>query len=288
MLRSLKDLEGYVVSATDGDIGSVANFLLDDESWMVRYLVVDTGGFFGGRRVPISPVSFRQEDWSTRRFHLALTKDRVKNSPSADVDKPVSRQHDGDYFGCYGYLGRSGYPGLGGMGVFYPGLPATGRSNQAPVEHPERSGDVHLRSAKEVRGYHLQGSDGAMGHVNDLIIDDETWDVRYLVIDTRNWLLDKKVLVSPHWTSRVSWVKGEVFVEMSRQAITNSPQWDAAAPINREYEARLYGYYGRAVYWDGGGQPVETGPRTSTRRSAFRRTAIGTITWLPHPGSQPR
>jgi len=78
MLRSLKDLEGYAVNATDGDIGHVADFLLDDERWIVRYLVVETGGFFSGRRVLITPISFRQVDWSTRSFHLALTRTRSR------------------------------------------------------------------------------------------------------------------------------------------------------------------------------------------------------------------
>jgi hypothetical protein len=259
MLRSLKELEHYAVSAADGDIGSVADFLLDDERWIVRYLVVETGGFFSGRRVLISPISFRQADWSTRRFHLALTRDKVKSSPSVDVDKPVSRQHELDWFGYYGYPRYWGYPGVWGTGA-YPGLLATSRSNGAPAEEPGKSGDVHLRSAEEVRGYHIQGTDGPMGHVHDFIIDDETWEVRYLVIDTRNWWLDKRVLVSPHWANRVSWAEGEVFVDLSRRAIKNSPQWDAAAPVNREYEARLYDYYGRPVYWDSGDRPLETPP----------------------------
>jgi hypothetical protein len=259
MLRSLKELEHYAVSATDGDIGQVADFLLDDERWIIRYLVVETGGFFSGRRVLISPISFRQVDWSTRGFHLALTRDKVKSSPSVDLDKPVSRQHELDWFGYYGYPRYWGYSGLWGMGA-YPGLLAAGRSNGAPAEEPGGSGDVHLRSAEEVRGYHIQGTDGPMGHVDDFIIDDETWEVRYLVIDTRNWWLDKKVLVSPYWANRISWAEGEVFVEMSRQKIKNSPEWNATAPINREYETRLYDYYGRPVYWDSGDRPVKTPP----------------------------
>ncbi len=158
MLRSLKDLEGYTVSATDGDIGRVVDFLLDDERWIVRYLVVETGGFFDGRRVLISPISFRKAEWSTRRFHLALTRDKVKNSPSVDVDKPVSRQHELDYFGYYGYPRYWGYSGLWGMGA-YPGLLAAGRSERERLPSiPRLSGDVHLRSAKEVRGYHDPGN----------------------------------------------------------------------------------------------------------------------------------
>ena len=114
MLRSLKELEQYKVTATDGNVGSVIDFLLDDECWTVRHLVVETGSFFIERQVLISPISFRAVDWLAARFHLALTMDKVKNSPSADTDKPVSRQHERDYYGYYGYPYYWGNPGLWG------------------------------------------------------------------------------------------------------------------------------------------------------------------------------
>ncbi|HLY74748.1 MAG TPA: PRC-barrel domain-containing protein [Planctomycetota bacterium] len=255
MLRSLKDLEGYQLSATDGDIGRVTNFLLDDEHWTVRYLVAETGGFLGGRRVLISPISFRQAEWSTRRFHVALTIDKVKNSPNVDVDKPVSRQHEQDYYRYYGYPYYWGYSGVWGMGA-YPGPLATSIWTPPPVEPPGKAGDVHLRSAAEVRLYNIQGNDGPIGHIEDFIVDDETWEVRYLAIDTSNWWFGKKVLVAPHWASSVSWEERKVHLDLSRQAIKNSPEWNAAAAINRGYEARLYDYYGRPVYWDSGERPV--------------------------------
>ena len=114
MLRSLKNLERYKVSATDGDIGSVVNFLIDDTRWTVRYLVVDTGGFFGGRQVLVTPISFHQVDYSEERFRLSLTMDKIKNSPSIDLDRPVSRQAERDYYGYYGYpyYWGYGYPGF--------------------------------------------------------------------------------------------------------------------------------------------------------------------------------
>ena len=96
MLRTLNDLERYKVHATDGDVGRVVNFLLDDEQWVVRYLVVEVG-FLNARRVLISPISFRDVEWRHGHFHLVLTKDQIRNSPSVDTDKPVSRQHEWDY-----------------------------------------------------------------------------------------------------------------------------------------------------------------------------------------------
>ncbi len=255
MLRSLKSLERYTVSATDGDIGTVANFLLDDERWTIRYLVAKTDGFFDGRDVLVSPISFGQVDWAPRRIHVALTRDKVRRSPSVDADKPVSRQHERDYYRYYGYPYYWGYSGIWGMGE-YPGLLAAGRWDDAPGERVEATGDVHLRSASEVRGYHVQGSDDAVGHVEDFIVDDESWQVRYLVIDTSNWWFGKRVLVAPHWASGISWEERKVYVDMSREAIKKSPEWNPNAAVNREYEARLYDYYGRPVYWSGSDLPA--------------------------------
>jgi hypothetical protein len=218
-------------------------------------LIVDTGGLFDGRLVLVSPISFRQVDWATQRFHLALTMDKIKNGPSVDLDKPVSRQHEQDYFRYYEYPNYWGNTGAWGSGA-YPGLLAAGVWNEVLSEQFDKPGDVHLHSAKEVRGYHIQGSDEAIGHVDDFIVDDETWELRYLVIDTSNWWLGKKVLLPPHWADGISWAERNVHVDMSRQAIKNCPEWNATAPINRQYEARLYDYYGRPMYWDSNDRPA--------------------------------
>jgi len=258
MLRSLKDLEQYTVSATDGDIGSVEDFLIDDEHWAVRYLVVDTGKFLDGRQVLVTPISFREAEWSNRRFHLALTMAKIENCPGTDMDLPVSRQHEQDYYQYYGYPSYWGYSGLWGMEA-YPALLAAEREETeaalaaAPTDKPPF--DVHLRSINELRGYHIQGTDEMIGHVEDFIVDDETWAVRYLVIDTKNWWFGKKVLVAPQWGSRISWEERIVYVDMTRESIKNSPEWDSTAAVNREYETRLYDYFGRPMYWSGKNPP---------------------------------
>jgi sporulation protein YlmC with PRC-barrel domain len=252
MLRSLKDLERYTVSATDGDIGSVKNFLLDDEHWTIRYLVVDTVEFLDGRQVLISPISFRQAEWSTHRFHLALTMADIENCPSTEMDKPVSRQHEQDFNQYYGYPPYWGDSGVWGLGDS-PAVLAAKREEvaaaRAAVHTEERSYDAHLRSTNELRGYHIQGTDEAIGHIEDFIVDDETWEVRYLVIDTSNWWFGKRVLIAPRWASRISWEKKLLYVEMSRDSIKNSPELDPSLVINREYETHLYAYFGRPAYW---------------------------------------
>jgi len=269
MLRSLKDFERYSVTAVDGEIGRVIDFLLDDERWAVRYMIVDTGGGFlelDGRRVLISPISFGDPDGVTQRFHVALTVDKIKNGPDIDLDKPVSRQHEQDYSHYYGIPHYWGYTGLWGLGS-YPGFLTPGDGPVTTQKNSDDSaGDSHLRSAKELRRYHIQGTDGAIGHVEDFIVDDETWEVRYLVVDTRDWWIGRRVLIAPQWATRVSWPERKVHVAMSRAEIKDAPQWHPGTPVNREYEERLYDYHGRPMYWPenprprGSGQ-VESHPR---------------------------
>jgi len=136
----------------------------------------------------------------------------------------------------------------------YPAGLAPGQWNEGAAERSKKpSGDGHLRSDKELRGYHIEGSDEAIGHIQDCIVDDESWKVRYLVVDTSNWWLGKSVLIAPHWARRISWKERKVFVDLSRQKIKDSPEWNAETAVNREYETRLYDYYGRPADWSPGG-----------------------------------
>jgi hypothetical protein len=115
-----------------------------------------------------------------------------------------------------------------------------------------------LRSANEVRGYQVHGTDQVIGHIDDFIIDDKSWQIRYLVVDTSHFWFGQNVLVARHWAHRVNWVNKAVYVNLSRDAIKNSPKWDPSAPVNRKYEAHLYDYYGRPVYWESE-EPVQEG-----------------------------
>ena len=250
MLRSLKDLERYKVKATDGDIGHAENFLVDDERWVVRYLVVETKGFLNGTQVLISPISISDAQWPAKIIQLALTKQKVIDSPGIDVDQPVSRQQEALQSRYYGYPAYWGYTGgLWGMGP-YPSLLRTDSwRDTTPETDPQDFGDVHLRSAKEATGYLVEGNDGAIGHVADFIVDDETWAVRYLIVDTSNWWVGKKVALAPQWASRIDWDRRQVRVDMSRQAIKDSPTWPGPGAVNREYEELLFAHYGLPSYW---------------------------------------
>jgi uncharacterized protein YrrD len=263
MLRSIKDLEGYAVGATDGTIGHVEDFYFDDRAWVVRYLVVEAGAWLSSRKVLISPIAIGRPDWTQRLLHVSITKEQVKNSPDIDTQKPVSRQHEVEYSGYYGYpyyWGGAGYWG-GGMypNLMMPGYEGFGspqaiRSEEeiayAKGELARRgSDDPHLRSCRAVMKYHVHASDGDIGHVEDLLVDDETFAIRYVIVNTSNWWLAHQVLIAPQWIEDVSWSDSKVSVKMTRQAVKDAPPYSPAAPLDRAQEAGLYEHYGEVGYW---------------------------------------
>jgi sporulation protein YlmC with PRC-barrel domain len=262
MLRSLRDLDKYSVCATDGDLGHVDDFLIDDEQWAVRYLVVESGGFRDRRGVLISPTAFRRADSASQRFYLALTLDQIRSSPDIDTDKPVSRQHESEYVGYYGYTPYWGQPALWGMGLNPVRLAGSKPDDVPSASAAVPAVDAHLRSADELRNYHIHGSDGAIGHVDDFLLDDESWAVRFLVIDTGAWGFGKKVLVAPRCADSVSYVDRTIHLGIPRTAVQNSPEWSPNAPVNRELEHGLYDHYGRPVDWVRDGHDNEAQPQT--------------------------
>lgn len=261
MLQSVNNLQGRGIHATDGDIGRVDHFLFDDENWAIRYLVVDTSRWLPGRKVLISPISID----STKRkdeISLSLTRQKIKDSPDIDTNKPVSRQYESDYLKYYGYepywvgsslWGTSAYPVVqprASAGMGYPvRTPAAAGSAAAVRSVKPQQRDSHLRSTNEVIGYYIQATDGDIGHVEDFLVDDQDWAIRYMIVDTVNWWPGKKVVISPDWIERVSWPETRVHVNLSRENIRKAPEYDPSVPINRTYEDALYDFYGTSKYW---------------------------------------
>ena len=176
---------------------------------------------------------------------MNLTKRQIEDSPALSTDKPVSRQFEEAYYGHYGWPMYWNGPYMWGL---FPIIPRDRETWTTPTQG-EKSWDAHLRSTDAVSGYEIQALDGEIGHVEDFVIDDETWAIRYLVVATRNWWPGKKVLVSPKWIERVSWSESKIFVNLSRDAIKQSPEYTAEALITRDYEAGLYGHYHLEGYW---------------------------------------
>jgi hypothetical protein len=251
MLRSVKEMMDYTLEAKDGEIGRCRDFLFDDQHWTVRYMVADTRKWLPSRKVLISPISLNEPEWVDRLFPVDLTREEVRNSPSLDEDAPVSRRHEIEYFKHYGWSYYWEGPEVWGAYPI-PVVPvepprATPPSYAVQETDPE---STHLRSAKEVTGYHIHATDGDIGHVDDFIMEEGVWVIRYMIVDTRNWLPGRKVLVSPGWIESINWDENRVHVNLTRKAIKEGPEYDPSMPVNREYEVRLYDFYGRPKYWE--------------------------------------
>jgi uncharacterized protein YrrD len=247
MLSKAKTLTGYKLQSLDGEIGTAKDFYFDDQYWTIRYLVADTGEWLVSRQVLISPHSLTGLDSDKGSISVKLTKTEIEHSPSLNRDKPVSRQFEQEYSVFFGL-------------PMYWGFPKDAKKQAQSGEPAKKRGDPDLRSTHDVSGHHVEAVDGEIGHVDDFIIDDETWAIRYLIVDTHDWLPGKKVLISPKWIERVSWSEKQVVVDLTREAIRQAPEYTDVAPLTRDQEIVLHGHYGRPGYWqveDGGVDNLE-------------------------------
>lgn len=246
MLNKAKVLKGYKLNSKDGEIGVVKEFYFDDRFWAVRYLVAQTGDWMSNKQVLISPHALKEVIREDKNVVVELTKKQIEGSPSWESDKPVSRQFENAYFEYYGWPVYWGGP-------FMWGNVSSIQARQETIKEikaEEKAWNPHLRSTQAVTGYHIQAKDGEIGHVDDFIIDDVTWAIRYLVIDTGDWLPGKKVLISPKWMERVSYDESKVYIGLTRDDIKNAPEYTDDTMPNRDYETRLHMHYKRQGYWE--------------------------------------
>jgi sporulation protein YlmC with PRC-barrel domain len=260
MLREVKNLIGGTTVATDGEIGKVANVYFDDEQWTIRYLVVDTGTWLG-RKVLVSPMLIDYTNWDGKILSLLITKEEVENSPDVNTDKPVSRQHELEHLGFYGYPSYWGGSGLWGMGMS-PSLMIAGELNLpsstestsaqkiAQLKDEHKADDHHLRSCAEVVGYHIHATDGDIGHVTGFVVDEETWAIRYMIVDTSNWWLGHQMLIAPDWILKVGWAEHKISIDITRSEVKESPAYVSGVQIERIQELAIFNHYGRKGYWE--------------------------------------
>jgi uncharacterized protein YceK len=225
MLQSIKQLYGDKLGASDGEIGHVKDFYFDDQNWAIRYLVADTGSWLSGRQVLISPYSLGRLPATEKVLRVNLTREQIENCPSIDSHKPVSRQYEEEYHRYFGWpyywqgdalWGMSGFPILELPETPLPSEPSNVRTT------PAARADAHLRSTQAVHGYHLQASDGIIGHVCDFMMDSQNWAIDQLIIKTGHRFSGKELLIRARDVDRISYEESTIFANMSRAAITEN------------------------------------------------------------------
>ena len=250
MLWDASALVGYAIEATNGSIGTVSDLLFEDDSWTVRWLVADTGDWFSSRKVLLPVAALGLPDRATRSFPVKLTMQQVKDSPDIDTDAPVSRQNESYFFEYYGldpYWGGGLFPLSNAMAVPFRPQPAPDEVMQrediiaaaATLGH-----DRHLRSAAAVTSYHIHATDGEIGHVADFLVNDPGWTIRYIKVDTSNWWIGEKILLSPRSISKIIWSERMIDLNVDRQKVKAAPRYNPAMTVDTAYDEKFLTYYG--------------------------------------------
>jgi len=227
MLRSIKQLYGETLGTAEGEIGHVRDIYFDDQKWTVRYVVADTGGWLPGRLVLLSPHAFGSFHQDGDALLVNLLRRQIEDSPAIETHKPISRQYEETYYRYYGWPAYWEGAGMWGMG----GFPIAPPPHLVPIGADGRKGgaaigdDPHLRSTKAITGYHIQTAEGEIGHITDFMIDDKSWAIRYLVVETGHWFFGKEIVISPHQIDRISYEDSKVFVSATKRSLQNASKY---------------------------------------------------------------
>lgn len=262
MIKSAKELKNHHLHASDGEVGRVKGLYFDNH-WNTRYLIVETGTWLDSRQVLIATTALNRAGADPHKLSVNLTRAQVRGSPPVDTGKPVSRHSESllsSYYGWTPYwtdsvLGASGALHPSPIDATPPSALGTGFGTAAgpsidplpvlPETSVEETWIVH--STHEATDYHIEATDGAIGHVEDFLFDDQTWNIRFLVVDTRNWLPGKKVLVAPEWIQDIRWNDSKTNVNLTRDAIKDAPEYDPGKPFEAEHAARLHEHHRRLL-----------------------------------------
>jgi len=241
MKRSLKTLIDYKIQTTDQVEGKINDFLFDEKSWVIRYMKSDFGNFISPQKVLVPQVFLESPNWHDHSFPIEISSKEIDRCPDIEEHQTVSRKYEEILFEHYDLkpYWYSAYT-VPIASSFYPPRPL-----KTPTKNIEEENiDTILRSFEEVKGYHIQAIDGKIGHIEDLIIDDDDWQIVYVVIDTSNWLpWSKKVLIAIDWMDNISYEKREVKISLHKDAIKNAPEYDESQTIDELFEKSMYDFY---------------------------------------------
>jgi sporulation protein YlmC with PRC-barrel domain len=250
MLVAVSALRNYQIQGTDGGIGTVSDILFDDRNWTARWVVANTGTWLSERKVVIHPSAIAIVDHEDDALIVRLTKAQIEGSPNLLEHQPLSQQMETSVAGYYGVPPFFGdFSSMGALASPFSQPPTFGASDYRESERTEPGldhKDFHLRSVASITGYHIHATDGAIGHVENFLIDDERWDIRYLIVDTKNWWPGQRVLIAPSAVEAVIWSVRQMSLDISMEAVKTSPPWNPATMVDEVYEQKLRHHYGWA------------------------------------------
>jgi hypothetical protein len=223
MLQDIQELYGHKLAASDGDIGQVKDFYFDDKTWVIRYLIADTGSWLTGRKVLLSPHAFGRFDSDGKILHVNLTRKQIENCPPIESHQPVSRQYEIDYYRYYGWPGYWSGDAMWGFGGYPVDVPSSRDEIQALLQ-PHHRDDKHLRSTRAVMHYDIQTVSGTIGHVSGFLVDDKNWAIRELAVETGHWYSGKEILIAPGKIQRISYEESRMFVSVTKAQIQRTAE----------------------------------------------------------------
>lgn len=254
MLFVVSVLKGFAVAASDGKIGTVNDLLFDDQSWKIRWLVIDTGAWLPGRKVLVHASALGEPDPARRELPVKLTKAQIEGGPDLGEHEPLSRQLESHLYDYYGWDPTWGvsYFGVGAIAQPLSLPPLAGEPDAdeaAEAEALANQQDPHLRSVEEVTGYHIKATDGEIGHLESFVVDHANWDIRYLGVATSNWWRGQHVLIAPFAVQEIDWADRHILINITQDQVKASPPCDSIEMIDEAYERMLHGHYGWPGYW---------------------------------------
>lgn len=255
MLQAAKKFISIKVQCLDGECGHIRDIYFDDDKWTVRYFLLDTGKWLPGELVLVSPLAVDEIDFKNKILEINLTREQIEKSPKPSEHKPISRQMEEKYANYYDYPlywpGSGIWPAVGYDLAYYASFKNHRISDAEKKDESQevKKEDRHLRTINETKGYFIEAINSRFGHVEDFVIDDETWELRYLVVDTINWWPSKSVIISPQWVKNIDWAESKIVLNLEKEKIKNSPTY-SEENLDRDYEINLYDYYQEPKYWE--------------------------------------
>lgn len=249
MLVNVSQVEDRKILATDGPIGSIETFLFDDERWVVRYVAVSYGILLWKSTVLISPILVDGTLADGETLQTVLSKKQVKDAPSADIAKPVSRRKEEEFHRYHEIPIYWSGAGLWGTAMTPAAVRTAMRETTAQTEPAADEEEYHLRSTAELEGYRVAASDGEVGRVSDFIVEDDTWAIRYLRIKPTAEIRAESLVISPHWVYEINWFESTIQLSMTGQQLAGAPAVRVDPTMTREDEEKLHEHFGQPRYW---------------------------------------